>query len=264
MSNELIGFCLEYMASHYHLDQLMDLNGIRIRTSDSYTKRAGRFFADGESQIPLEALTQSFRERWRPCPQAQHFDNLKSGKLQGHSWHKMMPSNLHLRFQGMVRECVDGQMTLDDLLDVGTDIARHEYFMVATHDLIETAIIQTFDDAIPPSRDKSLADFVFRGVPYDLKNTNYLPDWTKAQVLASKQAVATELISGADTNRLRADAKKHRWGSNRFFVLVEDQDRWLNEPEALIAELMAEAEALDAPIMIPIDDVEITVHVVAV
>lgn len=264
MSNELIRFCLQQMASKDHLTSLMGQMEIPLAGSRSYAGMADKFFENGNAKITLAEIVGSFRERWTACPREFHLANLMSGKLAGHNWHGTMPSFLHLGMQAMVRECVLGEVSLDALLVRGTDIMRHQYFMVATHDLIESALIETFDDTIPPSRPKSVSDFVFRNLPYDLKNTNYFDGWNKDAVLADKAGVVTKLIAGADTDRLRKQAKDNPWACNRFFVLVENQDRWLSDPEGLLTEMMEQAKTLNAPLTARFENVDISCQVIAV
>jgi uncharacterized protein (DUF3084 family) len=123
---------------------------------------------------------------------------------------------------------------------------KHEYFMVAVHDLCETMIIENFPSTIPPIGSKSISDFIFEKMPYDLKITNYFGGQTREYVNKNKQAVAEQLLAGADIQRIREQAKKtiNNWGLNRFYFLVEDQDRWIKNPEGVLSELINEVKKL--------------------
>ena len=173
---------------------------------------------------------------------------------------------LHLSMHGKVRECINGNFTLEHLFNVGSDIMKDEYFMVAAHDLLETTIIENFASVIPAIGSKSISDFVFNGIPYDLKNTNYLPNFSRIQVNQGKAEFARKLLEGADIQRLRKQAERtiNNWGLNRFYVLVEDQERWLIEPEAILNEVVVEARKLDEPLQINIDGLDILVQVIAI
>ena len=177
-----------------------------------------------------------------------------------------MPSMLHLSLQNKVREHIEGKMSLTDLIMIGADIMKHEYFMVCAHDLCETAIIENNPNVIPPIGSKSISDFVFDGIPYDLKITNYFGEQTKEFVNKNKQTVAEQLLSGADVQRIREQAKKtiNNWGLNRFYFLVEDQDRWIKDPEGVLAELINEVKKLKAPFVVKIDGIEIMVQLIAI
>ncbi|MBR6457067.1 MAG: hypothetical protein IKS71_00580 [Bacteroidales bacterium] len=160
---------------------------------------------------------------------------MRSGRLKGHNWHGARPSFLHLSIQDWVRECSTGSISLDQYLELGTDIIRHEYFMVATHDICETSIIQYFPSVIPPNRSKSVTDFVFDGIPYDLKLTTHQYDWKSVagkMTLDEKKKLAFELYKGADVERMRAKAYlcRNNWGLNRLYYVVNDQDKWLQDP----------------------------------
>ncbi len=126
---------------------------------------------------------------------------------------------------------------------MGTDIIRHEYFMVATHDICETSIIQAFPSVIPPIGSKSVSDFVFDGIPYDLKLTTHPDSWKPLagqMNLEQKKQLAFELYERADSERMREEAKKCRnyWGLNRMYYIVNDQDKWLNDPRGTVQYLL--------------------------
>ena len=177
-----------------------------------------------------------------------------------------MPSMLHLSLQNKVREHIDGKLKLEELITIGADIMKHEYFMVAVHDLCETMIIENFPSTIPPVGSKSISDFIFEKMPYDLKITNYFGGQTREYVNKNKQAVAEQLLAGADIQRIREQAKKtiNNWGLNRFYFLVEDQDRWIKDPEGVLSELINEVKKLKAPFVVKIDGIEIKVQLIAI
>ena len=178
-----------------------------------------------------------------PCDLERHIAHLQSGLLAGHNWHGARPSMLHLSIQDRVRECCSGNISLEEYMAIGTDIIRHEYFMVASHDICETSIIQSFPSVIPPIGSKSLSDFVFDGIPYDLKLTTHPDSWKPFagnMSLEQKKQLAFELYEGADSERMRADAEKcrHNWGLNRMYYIVNDQDKWLNDPRGTVQYLL--------------------------
>jgi hypothetical protein len=254
------------MSSKELIHLLFDEHNIVYRNSDSYEKLVDRIIDENYNRINQAVITKYYRDNWKPSPTKLHLENLKSGLLYGHNWHGAMPSMLHLSLQNKVREHIDGRLTLAELISVGADIMKHEYFMVAVHDLCETMIIQTFPNTIPPVGSKSISDFVFEGIPYDLKITNYFGGHTKEYVNINKQTVAEQLLAGADVQRIREQAKKtvNNWGLNRFYFLVEDQDRWINDPEGVLSELISEVKKLQAPFVVKIDGIEILVQLIAI
>ena len=264
--NELVVYCIRHMGSKKVIHSLFESCLIKYKASDSYAKLAERFEDDETTKIDIKTVTRVFRENRKPFPKEVHLNNLKSGLLVGHSWHGAMPSMLHLSLQEKVRNCIDGTYSLNQLISIGTDIMKHEYFMVAAHDLCENAILENFPDSIPPVSTKSISDFVLNGIPYDLKNTNYFSDFSKKNIQSRKEEAARFLLEGADVQRLREQAKKtmHNWGLNRFYVLVEDQDRWLTQPEAVLEELIYESGKLGNPIRISIQEIEIQVQLIAI
>jgi len=237
---------------HRYYDELE----IKYAKSDSYLKLADRLDVEGAPEIKIDELRNYFRSKWKPAPTDLHLKNLKTGLLNGHNWHGAMPSMLHLSMQERVRDCIEGKIALENLISIGADIMKHEYFMVATHDLLETIIIENFDDAIPPIGKKSISDFVFNGIPYDMKNTNYFSNWTRESVNENKKQVAQELISGADISRIRkqAEGSINGWGLNRFYIMVEDQELWLREPEKILQLVLNEAEKLADPFDVEVEN----------
>jgi hypothetical protein len=255
-NKDLIKYCIRHMSSKELIHKLYTDNTIKYAKSDSYKKLAERIDDEKSPELDLEKFIQFFRVKWIPSPIDLHLKNLKSGSLQGHDWHGAMPSMLHLSMQGKVRDCINGKINLEELINIGSDIMKHEYFIVATHDLLETSIIETFDEVIPSIGKKSISDFVFKGIPYDLKNTNYFNNWTRESVNRAKKKVAEDLIKGADIARIRkqAEGSINGWGLNRFYVMVEDQDLWFKEPEVILKMVLNEIKKLGEPFDIKIED----------
>lgn len=246
--------------------EFLEEHGIPFRKSDSYEKLANRLDEVKVLDFGVDEVRSFFRTNWTSCPINMHLSNLKSGLLEGHAWHGAMPSMLHFSMQNKVRNCTDGHLTLPELINIGSDIMKHEYFLVAAHDLLESAIIKAFDEVIPPVGSKSISDFVFSGVPYDLKNTKYFGDWDRTSVNANKAEVAELLFRNADVARLRKQAQKslYGWGLNRFYVMVEDQDRWLQKPENLLKEVCNEAMNLGDSMKIQLEELTIQTQMIAI
>ncbi len=254
------------MSSKELIHNLFDEFEITYKESDSYEKLVNRLNTTDYEKINQTVITKYYRDNWKPTTTKLHIENLKSGLLSGHNWHGAMPSMLHLSLQNKVRDHIDGKLTLEELISIGADIMKHEYFMVAAHDLCETTIIQNFPNTIPPVGSKSISDFIFDGIPYDLKITNYFGGQTKEYVNKNKQYVAEQLLAGADVQRIREQAKKtvNNWGLNRFYFLVENQDRWIKDPDGVLAELINEVKKMKAPFVVKIDGIEILVQLIAI
>ena len=267
MSNlDLIKFCIRHMCSKEHIYKIYTEKGIKYKTTDSYEKLSDYINGINIGLFPIQNFTQLSRSVWKHSDLNFHIENLKSGKLNGHDWHGAMPSMLHLSLQDRVRECIQGKINIDQLITIGSDIMKHEYFMVAAHDLAEATIINHFKDSIPPTSKKSITDFVFKGVPYDIKNTNPIMGFSKKEINDNKEKVIQLLLKGADISRIREQAKKtlNNWGLNRFYFIVQEQNRWLNEPENLLEELIKEAEKLTEPHIISIDEINISCQLISI
>ena len=239
---DLITHCIEYMSDKEDICRLFKMKGIKYPSNPSFEKLAAAYNQCSDA-ISLAEIRDLFRNKWTPCDSERHISHLKSGLLNGHNWHGARPSMLHLSIQDRVRECCEGKMSLEDLLSIGTDIMKHEYFMVASHDICETAIIRNFPSVIPPVGKKSVTDFIFNGIPYDLKVTSHPDGWKHLagrMTLEEKKMLAFELYKGADSNRMRkmAEGCLHNWGLNRMYYLVSDQDKWLSDPESVVRFLL--------------------------
>ncbi len=245
---DIISHCIEFMSDKNTIEELYARYGLPFRNSLSYAKLAGIFQMNPDS-FDVRDITTLFRSKWTPCNIERHITHLKSGLLSGHDWHGAMPSILHRSIQDKVRECCDGILSLEEYLRIGSDIFKHEYFMVATHDICESSIIQSKDSVIPPVGKKSVTDFIYDGIPYDLKVSSHTSKWQpKAgnMTVEEKKQLAFELYEGADSERMRkvADGCRHNWGLNRMYYLVADQERWINSPETTTRYL---TENLDNP-----------------
>ena len=128
------------MSSKELVARLFGTYSVKFKKSDSYEKLANRLDELEHLPFSLEQFKDFYRVNWNPCPKDLHINNLKSGALSGHSWHGAMPSMLHLSMQNKVRDCIAGKFELDQLIEIGSEIMKHEYFMVAAHDLLESEI----------------------------------------------------------------------------------------------------------------------------
>ena len=239
---DLISHCIEFMSNKKTVMSLFDEKGIAYPKGASFKKLALAYEANPNA-ITIDDICQLFRNKWTPCNYERHIRHLESGLLTGHNWHGARPSMLHLSLQDRVRECCDGRISLEEYLSIGTDIVRHEYFMVASHDICETSLIQSFPSVIPPIGNKSVTDFVFDNVPYDLKITSHPDAWKPLageMTVEDKKRLALELYEGADSERMRkmAEGCKHNWGLNRMYYIVSDQEKWLSDPRGTVQFLL--------------------------
>lgn len=239
---DLIAHCIEYMSNKEGICNLFKSKGIKCSSSLSFKKLAMLYEAKPDA-VSLEEIRAFFRSKWKPCNFDRHLRHLESGLLKGHNWHGARPSMLHLSIQDRVRECCDGKMSLEEFLAMGSDIMKHEYFMVASHDICETAIIQNYPSVIPPIRSKSISDFIYDGVPYDLKVTSHPDAWKNVagkMTREDKIKLAFELYKGVDSGRIRKKAEKCRfnWGLNRMYYLVSDSELWHSDPQGVVQYLL--------------------------
>lgn len=260
---DIISHTIEFMSNKTAVAELFSQYNLPFRKSLSYAKLAGVFQTKPNS-FTVSDITSLFRSKWSPCNIERHIYHLKSGLLSGHDWHGAMPSFLHRSIQVRVRECCQGTLSLEDYLNIGCDVFKHEYFMVATHDICESSIILSKETVIPPIGKKSVTDFIYDGIPYDLKVTSHTPKWqSKAGHMTTdeKKQLAFELYEGADRERMRevADGCKHNWGLNRMYYLVADQDKWLQSPESAIQFLISQLSDSNNYFDIVVDD--LTIHI---
>ena len=239
---DLIAHCIEFMSNKTDVCSLLKVKGVKYPSNPSYKKLADVYEANSNA-ISIDDIRNVFREKWHPCNMDLHISHLKSGLLKGHSWHGARPSMLHLSIQEKVRDCCDGRLSLEEFLSLGSDVIKHEYFMVASHDICETSIIQSFPSVIPPIGDKSVTDFIFDDIPYDLKITTHPDAWKPIagkMTQEDKKKLALELYKGADSDRIRKIAEKcrHNWGLNRMYYIVSDQDKWMDDPMGTVRYLI--------------------------
>lgn len=258
---QLIHHCLQAMMTTEQIRELLieagcNAKGTKTKLIDSVLNNT--------NQINIDYITKHLRAKWTPANLQIHFANMKSGKLEGHDWHGAMPSFLHLSLQDKVRECSAGEITIDELIGIGADIIKHEYFIVAQHDILETSIINHFPDTIPPISSKSITDFVFKGVPVDLKVSTFPTNWMeRAKVsdplnYAEQENLIIEMYSGADTERMRkqAEGSINNWGLNRMYIIIRDQNEWFSNPEVLVEKVLEKMENVAEPHKINVNGFE--------
>ena len=259
----MIKYCLSEMANKEHIVEMLDSFG-RKPAKKSIKKDETIKLALECPGITLDYITQFFREKRTRTNIDIHLDNLKSGKLAGHDWHKAMPSFLHRSLQDRVRECSAGMYSFDELLNIGADIMKQEYFIVAQHDILEASIIEHFEDAIPPIKAKCITDFVFRGIPVDLKVSDFPDKPEKWQKRAKKDQKLTEvekkclikdLYKKADKDRMRKQAQKtvNNWGLNRMYIIIKDQDEWFKDHESIVEKVLNELEKTEKPYKVTVN-----------
>jgi hypothetical protein len=75
---------------------------------------------------------------------------------------------------------------------------------------------------------------------------------------------AKSLYEGADKERLRKQAEKsiNDWGLNRFYVIVNDIDKWIKNPEKLMKEIIQETKKLNKPLKFHIDGLSILCQII--
>lgn len=239
---DLISHCIQFMSDKDVIRPFLRQHGIKAPKSYSYKKLA-LSYENNPDTLTVDDICAEFRRIWTPCDVDRHIAHLTSGLLAGHDWRGARPSMLHLSFQDKVRDCCEGRISLEEYLSLGSDIVKHEYFMVASHDICETSIIQEFPSVIPPIGSKSVTDFVFDGIPYDLKITSHPAEWKlKAGQMSidDKKELAFQLYEGADSERMRAVAEdcKNNWGLNRMYYVVNDQNKWLDDPMGVVRYLI--------------------------
>lgn len=259
---QLILHCLQAMTTTEQIRELL----IEAGCSAKGTKpKLIDCVLNNRDKINIEYITKHLRAQWTPANLQIHFDNMKSGKLEGHDWHGAMPSFLHLSLQDKVRECSAGEITIDELIGIGADIIKHEYFIVAQHDILETSIINHFPDTIPPISSKSITDFVFKGIPVDLKVSTFPTNWEerayKSESLNSTEQknLIIDLYSGADTERMRkqAEGSINNWGLNRMYIIIKNQNEWFRNPEGLVKKVIKKLEHVTEPHKVSVNGFEI-------
>ena len=247
LEKKLMAYALEHMGNKEdNLELLRYHCGINNLSKKTSYKDMAAEFRRSPGGLVCENFRNFFREKWDikngAATLGRHISALRSGKLEGHDWCGARPSHLHLSFQGKVRECIDGTISLDEYLEIGLAITKHEYYIVAVHDVCETTIIKDFQDVVPAIGHRSLSDFIFQSHPMDLKVTNYPENWQHLAGHLSenqKKQLATELYEGADIARMRKTAAStiDNWGLNRMYITVKKPEDWLLNPEGMLERL---------------------------
>ena len=264
MDKELIKYCLSEMATIEPIIEMLADLGCKPVKKTIKKDEAVKLALDCPG-ITLDYITTFYRNKWERTNIDSYLDTLKSGILVGHNWHKTMPSSFHRVLQDHVRKCAAGMYTLDELLNIGVEIMKHEYFIVAQHDIIEASIIKHFKDTIPPIIYRCVTDFVFKGTPVDLKVTDYPKDWTnriktnKPLTIDEKKSLIRDNYKGADSERRRkqAEGSINNWGNNRMYVFIKDQDEWFSNPEGIVNRVLAALDNTREPYKIDIDGFKI-------
>ncbi len=262
---DIIEYCFRFMISKDMRLLFLDEHNIIISTKSLSAQKAAALLRNKkEFTITLDQVRDFSRRNWNPTNIKQHIKSLTSGLLKGHNWHGAMPSFLHLSFQNKVREYCAGKISLKEYIEIGTDIARQEFYIVVTHDLCESQVTLSFSDAIPSIANRSVSDFIFKEMPYDLKNSGIPNGWTLKEARKDPLKFAKSLYEGADKERLRKQAEKsiNDWGLNRFYVIVDDLEQWINDPEKLLDKIIKECKKLDKPLRFHIDGLTILCHIV--
>jgi hypothetical protein len=243
-SNQLKDFLSELKIS---------LRGIRKSPKASFIEDLKK---SKDFTITLEQLRNFLREKWLPYPIDNHLKHLKSGLLKGQSWHNAMPSFLHRSLQDKVRECASGKYDLNELIKIGGDIMKKEYFIVATHDICESKIILDIEEILPSLTNKGVADFMFRGIPFDLKVSQPVGKWNFETAQKRNKEFAKSMFVGGDVERIRKQANSsiNGWGQNRLYVLTKDDKLWIANPELLLKKIVDKIKQLGEPLEIDIGD----------
>lgn len=248
---ELIKFVLSNLFSKEQINSFTSILGIYLPSR--ITNRRKEYYIDYllhmPDEITLDQITRFARKQWQKPPMERHLANLRSGILKGHSWHGAMPSTLHLSLQTLIREYLkssDEKYNLNYLIEIGGNIMKHEYFIVAVADICENLFIEKFEDTIPSITSRGISDFIFNGIPYDLKNSGVSSDWTFKRACENPKAFIRSLIKGADVQRIRKQAKGtyKNWGNNRLYVITEYDNIWIDKPERALHYLYEELKRI--------------------
>ena len=90
---------------------------------------------------------------------------------------------------------------------------------------------------------QSISDFIYDGIPYDLKVTSHTDAWKSVagkMTRDDKIKLALELFRGVDSGRIRkmAEKCKHNWGLNRMYYLVSNSELWHSDPQGVVGYLL--------------------------
>jgi len=260
---ELIKFILKNMFSKEQTNSLLDY--LEIKVPSSIRNLNKNQFIDSlekiNQEITLGGINKYARSKWRKPPIDKHIKNLESGVLKEHGWYGTMPSTLHLSLQAMIRDYANSEKsskTINDLIKTGSDIMKHEYFIVAVADICENIFIEKFEDAIPSIASRGVIDFIFGDIPYDLKNSVIPNGWTFERANNTPKTFIEFLVAGADVERMRkqAEGMHKNWGNNRLYVIAEYEDIWLDKPKKALEYLFHKATTIknDSPFKIEISN----------
>ena len=101
-----------------------------------------------------------------------------------------------------------------------------------------------------------------------MKVSTYPEGWEHQPCSSEEEKVelALKLVGGADTLRVRQEAEGalNGWGDNRFYIVVADQDRWIQDTETLLAEIMNKISSLASPMNIRVGGGVMLTHIVEV
>lgn len=247
---ELKEYCFDTMIIKRDGVQLLNSVGVDCKANE----KAGIIttkLKENIDIISIEVINHHLREKWLQKDMVDTSTLVKlltSKKLIGHNWYGASPSKLHAFLQEKVRNYLANQITFDSLMEIGSNIVRHECFITAVHDLVETYIIQSFSSVIPPNRKKSISDFIFNGIPYDLKVTklkkelsDFGPRMGKLSV-DEKMELTKRLYGGTDSLRNRTDAESNSFAGaqNRMYIVLSEPDKWLVSPEKNLKYILKE------------------------
>ncbi|MDP8235145.1 MAG: hypothetical protein P9M08_02050 [Candidatus Erginobacter occultus] len=264
-NEDILEYCFGFMISKEQRLEFLQRSGIDVKTSSLSCRKAARRLREAPGfTITVGQAREFMREKWTAPDIGMYIETLESGRLCGHDWHGAMPSFLHRSFQQKARAFCSGEIGIDEYLDTGMDIVRHELFIILTHDLCEAHIIKSFPDVIPSIANRGVTDFIFNGLPFDLKASGLPAGWTLGRARETPLEFAISLYSGADTERLRSQAAKsiNDWGLNRFYVIATDPDAWLREPRTLLDQLASECGKVAPPMSFEIDGLNIACKLV--
>ena len=263
-NEDILEYCFGFMISKEQLLEFLQRYGINARIrSLTYLKAARRLRDNSNFNITLDQTRLFMRDQW-PSPNVDmYMQQLESGILDGHDWHRGTPGNIHYIFQNLVRSCCAGTISFDEYLNSGVEIVKQEFFIVLIHDLCEAVIINNFPEVLPSIRHQSLSDFIIQGLPFDLKVSG-LAGWALAAAKENPLGFVDSMYSNADPRRSRKQAAQsiNNWGLNRFYVIVADPDAWLVEPRIVLEKLIVECRSLSSPLTLVRNGLEILCNIV--
>lgn len=254
---DLKEFCLTFMMSS---EDLESLNKKNFGNSLPLGKKVILVKSIIDKGITLEQIRKFCKMEREKANSVLIRKILSSDKLTNHNWEKARPSNLHLSMQNLVRSCLANNIDIEEYLKKGSNIVKHEFFITAVHDLIEQKIIDEFERVIPSIASRSTIDFIFEEIPYDLKVTPPLKEWTFDEAKKFPEKFARSLYEGQDSDRIRSSAKVD-WEFNRLFLVYKEDSLW-QQPEKMERKVIEMLKKKISPFNIEIDGKEIKCLVV--